>query len=444
MKKLLIILPDGRIHKIDLGWFKKSFREAPLTATVLASLVPEELKYDITIADESVQEIPFKQHFDVVAISVLTGNSKRAYELARFFRNRGSIVVLGGVHVTILPEEAAIHADSIVIGFAEKTWPQLLYDLENGDLRPVYREMKNHFGDLPVPRRDLQASSRYMIPYVVNATRGCKSFCDFCAVPAAKFGWQTRPLGSVIDEIKSIPVKKFVFNDVSLGEDPDYFKSLLKALIPLKKKWGGLVSIKVFRDEEILRLLEQSGCAYLLIGFESLNDLSLKYIHKGFNRFEEYKEVIRKLRSINVILMACFIFGFEEDDVHVFDNTVDFVNTYQVNIPRYAIYTPYPGTVSFDRLMAEERILHTQWDHYDTQHVVFKPKQMTPEELDRGFKKAYMDTFGLKSSLQRTISSGKNFLLTFGGNMAYNLYLKRLFLEKDRIRNYHEKEVNMI
>ena len=268
-----------------------------------------------------------------------------------------------------------------------------------------------------------------------------RAVCDFCAVAGAGFGWQTRSISSVVDEIKKIYAKKIVFNDVSMGEDLPYFKELLRALVPLKKKWGGLVSMKVFRDSEIIKLLKDSGCAYLLIGFESLSDESLKFIHKGFNRQNEYAEVIRQLRSIDVVLMGCFIFGFDEDTVEVFDKTVDFANEHRVNIPRYAIYTPFPGTTSFTRLWNEGRILHTQWDHYDTQHVVFRPKLMTPEELDTGFKQAFLKTYGVKSSLHRTITSGKNFLLAFGGNLAYNIYLRRLFAEKERIR-YDDINVN--
>ncbi len=432
-KRILILLPEGKIHKIAFGSFHKSFREAPLTATALAALVPEELDYDITLIDESIQKIPLNEQFDLVAISIITGTSTRGYELAAHFKKSGATVIMGGVHVTLLPDEAAQHADAIVVGFAEKTWPQLLRDFENNQLQKRYVQMKQDFSHIPTPRRDLQNNNGYMIPNVVSATRGCKNLCDFCAVPAAGFGWQTRPLNEVIDEIKAIPAKKIVFNDVSMGEDMDYFKALLKALKPLKKNWGGLVSTKVFADKEIPKLLKDSGCKYLLIGFESLNDFSLKSIKKGFNQHDEYIKIIKTLNEIDVVLMACFIFGFEEDNTGVFEKTVDFVNHYRVDIPRYAIYTPYPGTPSYQRLKSQGRLLHEKWEYYDTQHVVFKPKLMTPQELDDGFKWAYKKTFALGASFRRTINSGRNFFLTFAGNQAYRIYLKRLFSEPNRI-----------
>jgi radical SAM superfamily enzyme YgiQ (UPF0313 family) len=432
-KKLLILLPDGRIHKLKLGPFVRSFREAPLTATSLAALVPEELNFDIRIVDESIDPVPVNEHFDLVAISCLTGTVVRGYSFADHFRSKGIPVVLGGVHVTLMPEEAALHADAIVTGFAETAWPKLLFDFVQGNMLPRYHQDEPQFYNIPAPRRDLQRTSGYMVPNVVSATRGCKGVCDFCSVSAAHFGWHTRPIGEVIDEVRNLPSSRFVFNDVSMGEDMDYFKELMTAMIPLKKKWGGLVSTKVFRDPEILPLMKKSGCIYLLLGFESLNNTSLQNISKGFNKFEEYKFIIDSMRQNNIVLMACFIFGFDEDDKHIFQRTVDFVNEYRVDIPRYAIFTPYPKTEAFDKLEREGRLLHKHWQHYDTQHVVFRPMQMTPEELDSGFIWAYKKTFTAASSLRRTINTGKNFPLTFGGNLAYNIYIKRLEREKGRI-----------
>jgi len=432
--KIGIILPDGRIHKLDVWPFKTSFREAPLTATTLAALVPQDLDVEVVVRDESVGQSPYIDEVDLVGISVLTGTAFRAYEIAKYYRNRGVKVVLGGVHVTLLPEEAAQHADSIVTGFAEESWPRLLRDFAAGHMLPRYDEDKssNLFRSLPMARRDLQKRFGYMSPNTVSATRGCKGVCEFCAVPAAEFGWQTRPIHEVIDEIKSLNTKRIVFNDVSMGEDMLYFKELLRALIPLKIIWGGLATTKIFRDPEVVDLLQKSGCSYLLIGLESISSNSLKDISKGFNKIENYQYIIRELRRINVVLMGTFIFGLDSDDKSVFEQTVDYVNTHKIDIPRYAINTPYPRTSLFKKLKEEGRILHEYWPHYDTQHVVFQPMQMTPEELDAGFKWAYRETFKLAPIFKRTMASGKNFFITFGGNLAYRIYLRRLFSDKDR------------
>lgn len=430
--KILLVLPDGRIHKLKLGLLNISFREAPLTATTLAALIPPEIYADVKIVDESIDMVPFHKHYDLVGISCLTGTSARAYQIADRFRMQGATVVLGGVHVTLMPDEAKQHADAIVIGFAEQTWGQLLRDFVNNRLQPVYTSETTHLEHLPCPRRDLQRRFGYMIPNTVFVTRGCRGVCDFCTVPAVRFGWHKRPIADVIDEIRNIKAPRIAFSDVHLTEDPDYAKAFFKALIPLKKKWGGLASTRIGRDDELLDLMRKSGCKFLLIGFESINSGSLSTIHKGFNKVEQYQEFVKKLHDLNMIIQGCFIFGLDEDDTSVFANTVDMLNRLRIDIPRYAIYTPYPGTKAFQRLEAERRLLHYRWEYYDTQHVVFVPNKMSPQELDEGFKWAYKHTFSFRSTLKRTWGSGKNFPITFIGNLAYKLYIKRLFSEQQR------------
>lgn len=430
--KILLVLPDGRIHKLRLGLFDISFREAPLTATMLAALVPPELPAHVEIADESIRKIPFHKQYDLVGISCMTGTSARAYQIADRFRAQGATVVLGGVHVTLLPDEARQHADAIIIGFAEISWPQLLQDFAQGRIEPVYQAAAISLAQLPCPRRDLQPCFGYMIPNTVMITRGCRGRCDFCTVPAAQFGWQTRPITEVIEEIRKIPSHRIAISDVHLTEDPQYAKKFLRALIPLKKSWGGLASTRIGQDEELLDLMKQSGCKFLLIGFESINHRSLASIHKGFNKVEQYQDFVNKLHDRRIIIQGCFIFGLDEDDPSIFATTVDMVDTLQIDIPRYAIYTPYPGTHAFKHLQAENRLLHTRWEYYDTQHVVFQPKHMSPRELDAGFKWAYQQTYRFCSIVKRTHGSGLNFPITFVGNLAYKLYIRRLLADTQR------------
>ena len=430
--KILLVLPDGRIHKLKFWPLDISFREAPLTVTTLAALIPQDIQADVHITDESIDTVPFHNHYDLVGISCMTGTSTRAYEIADRFRAQGATVVLGGVHVTLLPDEAKQHADAIVTGFAEITWRQLLRDFTRDRLQPVYSSKTIYLAHLPHPRRDLQRRFGYMVPNTVFVTRGCRGVCDFCTVPAAKFGWHTRPIPEVIDEIRSIHAKRIVFSDVHLTEDPEYAKAFFKALIPLKKRWGGLASTRIFADDELLDLMHKSGCSFLLIGFESINSDSLATIHKGFNKVGQYQEFVRKLHELNIIIQGCFIFGLDQDDTSVFARTVEMVDHLKIDIPRYAIYTPYPGTKAFQRLEAEQRLLHYHWEYYDTQHVVFVPNKMTPQELDDGFKWAYKQTFSFTSTIKRTWGSGKNFPITFVGNLAYKLYIKRLFAEEHR------------
>lgn len=437
--RILLILPDGRINKIKLGPLETSFREAPLTATTLAALVPQELNAHVTIVDRSIgQQIPYEESFDLVGISIITGTASEGYEIADRFRERGVTVVLGGVHATLLPEEAAAHADAVVCGFAEQSSPRLLLDFERGSIKALYRDRDPDISSLPDPRRDLQKPFGYLMPNTVFITRGCRGHCDFCSVPAAEFGFQKRPLGDVIAEVQRLRGRRFVVSDVHLTQEIDYAKELFKALIPLNKKWGGLVSPRVAYDPE---LMKRSGCVYLLLGFESINTSSLHYIGKSFNEAGEYKTAIDRLHAYGIIVQGCFIFGFDEDERSVFEDTLDWINQLKVDIPRYDLYTPYPKTRLFYRLEKEKRILHTNWRYYDTQHVVIQPLRMNPQTLEEGFKWIWRETFRIKPSLVRSLISGWRMPITFLGNLAYQLYIRRLEADTDRFPSYLDKEV---
>lgn len=427
-------MPDGRIHKLKiLSNYHISFREAPLTLTTLAALIPNHINADVTVIDESVEKIPFHEKFDLVAISCLTGTATRAYQIAWHFKANGAITVLGGIHVSLLPNEALQHADAIVSGYGEHAWPMLLEDFVKSKLKRHYHGHPVSLENYPLPDLTHQKKYGYMNPNVVFATRGCKSTCDFCSVPAAGMKWDTRPVGEVINQIRKIKSKRFAFNDVSLLEDREYALELFTALKPLKKQWGGLCTSRIADDDQMLSLMAESGCIFLLIGLESISKSTLKTMHKGFNKPEHYRTLTEKLHAHKIILMGCFIFGSDDDSLSIFQDTVDMVNDLRIDVPRYAIYTPFPGTEAFDKLQKENRLLHTRWEHYDTQHVVFRPKNMTPEQLDEGFRKAYQQTYSLKSILRRTTALKSRFPVSFMGNLAYRIYLRRLENETDRI-----------
>lgn len=426
--KILLILADGRIHRISIGSFKRSMREAPLTLTTLAALVPEELDARIELVDESVDTVPLGADADIVGISAITGTSKRAYELADHFRRRRVPVVLGGVHVTLMPEEAGRHADAVVIGPAEKTWPRLLRDLRAGSLKEVYRAEERISSplDIPPPRRDLQKSLRYMVPNTVMATRGCKGSCAFCTVPAVLQGYAKRPVGDVIRDIKSARGNYIVFNDVSLADDVEYAAELFTAMIPLGKRWGGLATVKIVQHPHLMDLMAKSGCRYILVGFESVQQTVLNGIHKGFNRQDEYRTFMERMHAHDISVQGCFVFGFDHDDSTVFEATVQRVIDLKVDIPRFAVLTPYPGTEIFRQLERENRILTRNWENYDTMHVVFQPAKMTVEELHKGFKWAYRETFRLPQVIRRSRSLGLSGIINFVGNINYRRFAVEL------------------
>ena len=242
--RILLIMPDAHMHKLRVGSFIRSMREAPLTLTTLAALIPPMPDVEVKIVDGSVDSIPLNEPADLVGISVITGCARSAYALAAHYRKCGITVVLGGVHVTVLPGEAIQHADSIVIGRGEHAWPQLIEDFRAGKLKRFYREhalSHDILENVPLPRHDLLRHSGYMLPNTVQATRGCKRVCDFCTVNAVWPRFLKRPVADVIRDIRAIKGKHIAFNDVSLVDDVEYAKELFTAMTPLKKKWGGLV-----------------------------------------------------------------------------------------------------------------------------------------------------------------------------------------------------------
>ncbi len=431
--KILLIMCDANMHKFRVFGRLKSAREAPLTLTTLAAIGCQDPEIEFRLVDESIDPVPLDYPADLVGISVLTGTSRRAYALANHFRSRGITVVLGGIHVSILPDEAARYADAIVIGMAEQAWPQLLRDFKAGKMAPVYRE-KPADGDyaygIPTPRYDLQRKSGYVMPYTVMVTRGCTHKCDFCTVPVVWNRYLRRPIADVVRDVKAIPSRRFAINDVSPFEDADYAKELLRALIPLKKKWGALATTRIASDPELLDLLVPSGCQYLLLGFESISQRSLNRIYKGFNSQEDYGEVMRRLHEARIVVQGCFVFGFDEDDKEIFAATVDEVQRLKVDIPRYSLYTPYPGTVLFQRFQQEQRILTYDWGFYDTMHVVIQPKLMTPVELYEGFRWAYRETFRWKNILRRSVGSGTRLPIVLVGNIVYRKFTHKIDMLK--------------
>ncbi|MCE5231380.1 B12-binding domain-containing radical SAM protein, partial [bacterium] len=400
--------------------------------STLASLLGNERGIEIKIIDGSVDPVPLDENIDLVGISVLTGTAPAAYRIADHYRRRGIPVVLGGVHVTILPGEAIRHADSIVIGMAERSWPRLIGDFRRGSMAAVYADdapATDWIAHVPAPRRDLIRRSGYMMPDSVHATRGCRRACDFCSVPVVWPRYFKRPIGDVVADIKSIPGRLFCFNDVSLVDDLDYARELFTALIPLRKKWGGLATVEIANHPDLLDVMRRGGCVYLLLGFESVNQSNLRDMRKGFNRANDYRRVMDMLHGHGITVQGCFVFGLDDDDRSIFARTVEQVLDLKVDIPRYSLYTPYPGTALFKRMVAENRILSFNWEDYDTMHVVIEPKQMTPQELYDGFKRAYRETFRYSHILRRVAGLRLTSAVNFIGNLTYRIFVRRLYHE---------------
>ena len=404
-------------------------RYAPLTLTTLASLIPSEIPAEVALLDEGVDEIdPGAIDADLIGITVITGTAPRAYDLAREFRLRNIPVVLGGVHATLVPEEAVRHADSVVVGYAEESWPQLLRDFVAGRMQRRYDQSPQlKLDGLPFPRRDLYTRGMVNVSDTIEATRGCIFQCEFCVVPAA---WGTRPLqkpvGDVIADLRQMGARRAIFLDLNLIADVPYARELFTALIPLKLRWAGLVTTTIAWDEELLDLAARSGCRGLLIGFESLDQKALDETRKSFNMRKDYRLVVDRIHDRGIAIMGCFVFGFDSDTQETFDRTVDFVMESRMDLPRYAIAVPFPATALFRRLKAENRILTEDWSLYDGQHVVFEPKNMSSDELLRHTGRAWKKTYQYKSIARRVLGSGTRMTISVAANLGYRFYANNL------------------
>jgi len=402
-------------------------RYAPLTLTTLASLVPPELNADVRIIDEGVDDIPDDLDADLVGISAITGTAPRAYEIAARLRSRGVKVVIGGVHPTLMPEEAMANADSTVVGYAEESWPALLRDFAAGRMARRYDQSPTlSLANLPFPQRELFDTSLVNVAHTLEATRGCIYQCEFCVVPAAWGKPLQKPVADVVADIRQMRAKRLIFLDLNLIADSAYAKELFTALIPLKVQWGGLATTTIAWDDELLDLAARSGCRGLLIGFESLNQASLLETKKAFNMRRSYYEVVRKIRERKIALMGCFVFGFDHDSIATFDETVDFVLESKMDLPRYAIAVPFPGTALYKRLKAEGRITTENWSLYDGQHVVFEPKLMSPGDLLERTRKAWKKTYSYRSIVRRLAGSRTRLPISIPANLGYRFYANHL------------------
>ena len=426
--RIALVSPKGPLYRHRRGIFKRSLRYKPLTLTTLAALVPAELDAELALIDEGIADVPDRLDVDLVGLTVITGTAPRAYELAARFRERGITVVLGGPHVTLIPEDAQPHADAIVVGYAEQSWPQLLRDFAAGRLRPRYDQSPDlDLSNQPFARRDLLPTDRYITDAVFEATRGCVHNCDFCVVPTA---WGRKPLqkpvADVVADIRRHGGRKLIFVDLNLIADRAYAMLLFAALVPLRVQWYGLATVLLADDPPLLEMAARSGCRGLLMGLESISPQNLRGSRKGFNAPEHFGRVVERLHQHNIALQGCFVFGLDHDGPDVFRKTAEFAVQAKIDLPRFAIVTPFPNTGLYRRLMAEGRILTHDWSLYDGQHAVFQPAKMSVDELQRGTEAAWKHAYSVRSIARRLLHSPAPWPVRLGTNLGYRFYAHHL------------------
>jgi len=378
-----------------------------LALPILAALSPPDAH--ITFTDDLLIPIHLEKglkEVDLVGITVMTKTALRAYRIADAYRKRGIPVILGGIHPTALPEEAKGHADAVVIGEAERIWPQLIEDVRAGHLKEYYQQ--EGFIDpaeIPIPRREILPRKGYFPLDVVQVSRGCPFRCEFCSV--RKFFGDTyrfRSVRDIVEEVKSLPHRLIMFNDDNIIGNPSFSKELLNALIPLNKKWIGQASLAGLREVGNIKLLKKSGCIGLLIGFESLSKSNLIQSQKYQNDPSEYREIVDILHQSGINIWGSFIFGFDEDQPSIFKETVTFTIQTKIFSVVFALLTPYPETALYQRLKKENRLVQDEWwllERPEESAPHFVPERMSGEALREGWKKAWKEFYSFSSILKR-------------------------------------------
>lgn len=401
-----ILLINASLSNPEYAANRRSIRVSTypsLGLAILAALTPAEMS--VKIVNEECEKIDFNEIVDIVGLSFLTPAAPRAYEIADQFRRKGVTVVIGGVHASAMPEEAIGHADSVVVGEAENVWPKLLEDYGTGSLKRFYQadgyvDLRN----LPIPRRELLNKKIYLTTNVVQASRGCPQGCEFCSIERF-FGKKTRfrPIEEVIAEIKGMNRRNLLlFTDDNLIVNPSYLESLLKALVPLKRKWLGEASWVVGHRPEILKLMRESGCLGLLIGFESIREQpNVQKTSRHNDMRNAYLRTIENLHKNRIAICGAMIFGFDNDDLSSFDENLQFCLEADVDVAQFSSLVPFPGTPLYDRLTEEGRIITRDWSKYtyEPPGKVFRPKNMTCEELVSNIGRIYRKFYSYKRLL---------------------------------------------
>ena len=428
-----------KITLIRPNMFNTVSRDAmqPLAIAALLSLIPKYI--EVEFFDERVEVLPDYFETDLVAISVETFTARRAYQIAAKIRTTGIPVVLGGIHPTAMPEEALNYCDAVVIGEAEGIWEEVIEDLKNGNLKRIYSHedkpsLKNiHFN------RELFKDKKYTPIIPIQFGRGCKSSCEFCSVHAFfGKGIRHRPIEEVVSEIKQLKAKNIFFVDDNILINEGVTEELLEALIPLKIKWTSQASIDIVNNPKLLKLMKESGCMSLIIGFETMDDRNLKLMGKGINISNDYEDAIRILGDYGIMIYGTFIIGYDFDDTSTFNTIYDFAMNNNLMLANFNPLIPMPGTRLYERFEKEGRLIYEKWwldSRYRYGDTVFIPKGMSAEDLAEGCYKSRIDFNKYSAIIKRLIASKSNHknILNAGVFLGSNLISKREISNKQGV-----------
>ncbi|MBU0480199.1 MAG: B12-binding domain-containing radical SAM protein [Proteobacteria bacterium] len=425
MKKILFISPAYRTKLLENI---RVLALPPLNLMMIASHTPD--TYEVEIIDEAFDNIDFDQQADLVGITCMTPLAPRAYEIAGEFRKRGIPVVLGGIHPSMVPDEAVRFADSVVVGEGENLWPEVLKDFEKNSLQPIYKGSgRPDIEHLPHPRRDLLHNDYFV--QTVQTSRGCPHNCKFCSVTLFNGGqYRMRDIDNVVAEINSIQDKRlFIIDDNIIGSGRNCIDRAFKLFDRLKgsgKEWGGQTCLNIVEHEGLLKAASDSGAKAFLIGFESLQTDTLGSFNKKVNmrpNTKNFKDAIKKIHDNGIAIVGCFIFGTDTDTPDTFKKTLDFIMETGIDAVQLSIQTPMPGTALYHELASEDRLLLTNypadWEAYNIFEPVYQPKNISPEELYHGLVNAYRTVSSFPVSLKRGLRTFYNTRSLFSTGISF-------------------------
>ena len=423
--KILLLMPHPNPKR---SVFSK-FQYPSSTLQQVAAITPPD--HEVTIIDERYETIRFSNEFDLVGISALTYNSLRGYEIADQYRKMGVPVVFGGYHASLMPEEAKKHADSVVIGEGELTWPQLLKDFQQGKMKPFYRSDRVVTAEeIPAARHDIGVYTPFA--QAIQATRGCPTGCEFCAMNVVEGKViRTRPVDNVIEEMKTIKNKQIFFADASLTIKPKYTKELFKEMKELNKQFHCFGNINVVaKDDEFLSLARAAGVEKWYLGIESISQENINQAGKGTNKVENYAKAIQNIKDHDMMVTGFFVFGLDFDTPEIFDATLQAIYEWGLDEASFSILTPYPGTRLYDRFEKEGRITKYDWSQYEEGKVNFKPKKMSEDELLEGITRISHEFYSIPNCVRRSLDVRPFNPVRFFARLMINMSVRSFYMRE--------------
>ena len=423
MKVLLISpgWPKGRL------WGELSFRFPSLSLAAIAAVTPPE--WEVALCDDNSERIDYDTDADLIALTAMTPQAPRAYEIAAAFKIRGKTVVMGGFHASNLPDEALTHVDAVVVGEGEVVWPRLLADFRTGSLQRSYKpDAMMNMADIPVARREIFKGKDYLLTNTIQTTRGCPFDCEFCSVTAF-YGrkYRKRPVELVLAELQGLKkCNSFVFFvDDNIVADRSYALPLFQGMKGMGLKWLSHAPIDFAADRELLRAAGESGCLGMFVGFESLNQESLAAMGKVTNRARSFMADARAFRDNGIGILGSFVLGYDGDTPGIFPKLLRFCEDARLEAAIFPLLTPYPGTAVRRRLESEGRIISSDWRDYDMEHINFQPKGMSIQQLQEGYDWLNRSFYSFPSMYRRLFKMHRSVQVFGPMNLGFRAAIRR-------------------